>query len=166
MGDQSFVGQVVKVLLADGRADLVSLDPALRQAGPRRRAAPTGRSPLRLRRRLLRPLQSRHLLFLHCRRRGWNGAAALNRWQAQRMNLKTGEGKMREHCSKISARFLIWSRFRVATGRPGQSCQIPKQSRKRYVEKKAAQESRRLYLIPSEYRGLLCFARFPKYGSH
>ena len=48
------------------------------------------------------------------------------------------------------------------TGRPRQSCQIPKQSRTRYVAKKAARESRRPCLIPSEYRGLLRFARFPK----
>ena len=45
MRDQSLIGQVVKVLLADGRADPVSLDPALRQAGPRRGSAPTRRSP-------------------------------------------------------------------------------------------------------------------------
>ena len=52
------------------------------------------------------------------------------------------------------------------TGRPGQSCQIPKQSCRRYVAKKAAQESRRICLIPFEYRGLLRFARFPKFRSH
>ena len=51
------------------------------------------------------------------------------------------------------------------TGRPGRSCQIPQQSRVRYVAKKVAQKSRRLFLIPSEYRGLLRFARFPKFGS-
>ena len=51
------------------------------------------------------------------------------------------------------------------TGRPGRSCQIPKQSRARYVVKKATRKSRRLCLIPSEYRGLLRFARFPKFGS-
>ena len=51
------------------------------------------------------------------------------------------------------------------TGRPGRSCQIPQQSRARYMEKKMARRSRRLCLIPSVYRGLLRLARFPKFGS-
>ena len=33
--DQPFVGQVVEILLGDGRADPITLDPTLRQAGPR-----------------------------------------------------------------------------------------------------------------------------------
>ena len=51
------------------------------------------------------------------------------------------------------------------TGWPGRSCQIPQQSRPRYVAKKVAQGSRRPCLIPSMYRGLPRFARFPKFGS-
>ena len=69
MGDQSSIGQVVKICLTNRRADLVALDPAHRQAGPRRRSAPTGRPSLRLRRRFLRPLQGRRLLLHHRRRR-------------------------------------------------------------------------------------------------
>ena len=52
------------------------------------------------------------------------------------------------------------------TGRPGRSCQIPQQSRARYVAKKVAQKSRRPCLIPSEYRGFLRLTRFPKFRSH
>ena len=51
------------------------------------------------------------------------------------------------------------------TGRTGRSCQIPRQAHARYVAKKMARRSRRLCLIPSEYRGLLRFARFPKFRS-
>ena len=32
MGDQSFIGQVVKIFMTDGQEDPVALDPALRQA--------------------------------------------------------------------------------------------------------------------------------------
>ena len=34
MGDQSSIGQVIKVFLTNRQADLVTLDPAPRQAGP------------------------------------------------------------------------------------------------------------------------------------
>ena len=78
MLDQHLVGQVIEILLGDGRADPIPLDLALWQAGPRQGSTPTGRSPLRLLRRLLRQLQSRRPLLHHCRRRGWNGAAALS----------------------------------------------------------------------------------------
>lgn len=83
--NQAFVGQVVEILLGDGRADPITLDPTLRQTGPQRGSPSTGRSPLRFRRRrrLLRPLQSRRLLFHHCHRRGRNGAAASSSWWVQ-----------------------------------------------------------------------------------
>ena len=48
------------------------------------------------------------------------------------------------------------------TGRPGRSCQIPQQSRARYMAKKVARKSRRPCLIPSEYCGFLRPARFSK----
>ena len=65
MGDQSPLHQVVKVVLADRRADPVALDPARRQAGSRRGSAPAGPLALRLRGRLLRALQRHRLLFSH-----------------------------------------------------------------------------------------------------
>src|SRR4051812_18229814 len=48
------------------------------------------------------------------------------------------------------------------TGRPRRSVEIPQQARKRYVAKKATQRSRRHRLVPSECRGFLRLARFPK----
>ena len=51
------------------------------------------------------------------------------------------------------------------TGRPGRSCQIPHQSRTRYMAKKVAWKLRRSCLIPSEYCGFLRPARFPKFRS-
>ena len=34
MCNQAFVGQVIEILLGDGRADPITLDPTLRQTGP------------------------------------------------------------------------------------------------------------------------------------
>ena len=65
VGDQSPLHQVVEVVLADRRADLVALDPARRQAGSRRGSAPAGPLALRIRGRLLRALQCHRLLFPH-----------------------------------------------------------------------------------------------------
>src|SRR3954470_12352717 len=48
------------------------------------------------------------------------------------------------------------------TGRPRRSVEIPQQARERYVAKKAARRSRRHRLVPSECRGFLHLARFPK----
>ena len=74
--DQSPLNQVVDVVLTDCRADPVALDPARRQAGPRRRSALAGLLPFRLRRRLLCALQSLRLLLHHCSERSSNRAAA------------------------------------------------------------------------------------------
>ena len=65
MRDQSFIGQIVKIFLADGRADLVALDPVRRQARSRRGSAPAGPLALRLRGRLLRTLHGRRLVLPH-----------------------------------------------------------------------------------------------------
>ena len=75
-----------------------------------------------------------------------------------------GEGKEGALLKKNPSGALYEVSSEWLTGRPGQSCQIPKQ-RERYVAKKMARESRRLCLIPSEYSGLLRFARFTKFGS-
>ena len=65
VGDQSPLKQIINVILADRQADPFTLDPARRQAGPRRRSAPAGLLPFRLRRRLLRTLQRHRLLLPH-----------------------------------------------------------------------------------------------------
>ena len=81
--NQPLLRQIVEVILTDRRPDPVALDPAARQTGPRRGSAPAGLFPLRLRRRLLRALQSHRLFFPHRRGRSSNGAAALEQEQAQ-----------------------------------------------------------------------------------
>ena len=56
MLDQPTLGQIPQIIQLDGGLDPVALNPAARQAGSRRRSAPAGLLPLRLRCRLLRAL--------------------------------------------------------------------------------------------------------------
>ena len=98
IGDQPSLGQVVEVFLGDPQVDPDALDPTLRQASPRGRSAPARRLPLRPRRRLLCPLQSRCLLLHHCRRRDACGAVALERERAQRRGVRRRRDNG-AHCS-------------------------------------------------------------------
>ena len=145
--------------------DPVALDPALRQAGPRGRSAPAGRLPLRPRCRLLCPLQSRRLLLPHCRRRDAYGAVMLGRERAQRRGVKRRRGNGNALFGRLRSNALYEAASEWLTGRPRQSCQIPQQSRARYVAKKVARGSRWLRSIPSDYCGLPRPARFPKFES-
>ena len=126
MGDQSFIGQIGEVLLGDGRADPVSLNPALRQLGPRRGSAPTGRSPLGLRRRLLHPFQGCGLLLHHGCRQSKCRAAALDRRRAQREGLEAegGEDWGRTVQNALS-NALYGAASEWLTGRPRQSRHHP-----------------------------------------
>ena len=125
IGDQPPFGQVVEVFLGDPRVDPVALDPALRQAGSRGGSAPTGRLPLRPRRRLLCPLQSRRLLLPHRRRRDAYGAVALGRERARRRSLKRRRGNENALFKKPRSDALYEVASEWLTGRPGRSCQIP-----------------------------------------
>ena len=87
VGNQSPLHQILQVLLPDRRPNPVALDPAGRQAIPRRRSTPAGPLPFRLRRRLLRTLQCHRLLLPHRGEQSSNGAAALGQEQMQQRKL-------------------------------------------------------------------------------
>ena len=109
--NQPLLGQIVDVVLENRRPDPIALDPAARQARPRRRSAPVGFLPLRLRRRLFCSLQSHHLLLPHCSERSLGGAAAPRRKQIRRG--RGGREGMGTHCAKTPIWCFLWTRFRV-----------------------------------------------------
>ena len=102
MRNQPLLGQIVDV----------ALDPAVRQARPRRRSTPAGFLPLRLRRCLFCVLQSHRPLLPHCGERSFGGAAAPRRKQIQRG--RGGREGMGTHCAKTPIWCFIWTLFRVA----------------------------------------------------
>lgn len=95
--NESPLDQVVNVILTNRRGHPVTLDPDPRQGRPRGRSAPAGLLRLRLRRRLLRALQGRHLLLHHRRRRSSNGPMAPGwerKWRRYSRRKRGNEGAL------------------------------------------------------------------------